>query len=514
MYKKLRVSRLGLLICLALVTAACGSIPLRTPPALVTSLPAAETGTLHEAAEAIEQGLEPGQSAFWLLDRADFSFDARLALVDEAVESLDIQYFIWEKDPTSRLFSHRVIEAANRGVRVRILLDDLTLNGQDGEFSALAKHPNITVRSFNPWRSRNNVGRALEYLLHIDRLNHRMHNKTIIADGQFAMLGGRNIGDRYFGVWKNFVQNDLDIMTVGPAAGQVADSFDLYWNSELSYALNDIVRQRAASQALAPTIATLESVYLADRDRLKEFSLKRKDWNDFFEYLLANYSPGEGMLAVDLPDVETLRPIQLNAPLLDMLRQAKRRVLLSTAYLIPDQEFLDLLADLRARGVEIILLTNSLASNNHMVAHLAYKRVRKRLLDLGVELYEARDDSAYIDEYAVPPIMPEFLGLHSKAIVVDDDLSFVGSPNIDPRSLLINTEIGFIVESPELASRLAALIERDISPEAAWRVYRGERGRLRWTSSAGILKNQPALGFLQRVKAFVINCLPLLKSQA
>lgn len=514
MHKKSRVSRPCLLICLALATAGCGSIPVRTPPAVTVSLPAAQMGTLHRFAEALEQRLAPGESAFWLLDRADFSYDARLALVDEAVESLDIQYFIWEKDPTSRLFSHRVIEAANRGVRVRILLDDLTLNGQDGEFSALAKHPNITVRTFNPWRSRNNVGRALEYLLRIDRLNHRMHNKTIIADGQLAMLGGRNIGDRYFGVWDEFVQNDLDIMTAGPAALEVADSFDLYWNSGLSYALSDVVKPRAAAQPLAPTIETLESVYLSAQDRLKEFPLEIVNWDSFFDHLMNTYSPGRSLLAEDLPDVLAVRPEQLNAPLLDMLRQAKRRILLSTAYLVPDQAFLDLLAALKARGVEIMLLTNSLASNNHMVAHMAYKQVRKQLLDIGVDLYEARDDSIYMSEYATPPIVPNFLGLHSKAIVVDDHLSFVGSPNIDPRSLRINTEIGFIVDSPELTRRLAALIERDISPEAAWRVYRDDRGRLRWSSSAGILKNQPALGFLQRVKAFVINCLPLLKSQA
>jgi putative cardiolipin synthase len=214
-----------------------------------------------------------------------------------------------------------------------------------------------------------------------------------------------------------------------------------------------------------------------------------------------------------LPDVESEVPDQLSQPLLDMVAKAEHRVLLSTAYLIPDQAFVDLVTELEQRGVEVTLLTNSLASNNHMVAHTAYRRWRKKLLRLGVDLFEAREDSLYITDYTAPPIEPGFLGLHSKAIVVDDRLSFVGSPNIDPRSLIINTEIGFIVDSEPLASRLAALIERDISPEAAWQVYLDSRGRLRWESSAGILKRQPALSFKQRLTTFFINLLPL-KSQA
>jgi putative cardiolipin synthase len=508
-----RVIRLSISICIALATAACGSIPTRTPPVAVPPMTGEATGVLDQAAARISAGLPDGQSAFWLLDRADFSFETRLALVDQAVRSLDIQYFIWEKDPTSRLFSDRVRQAADRGVRVRILLDDLTLNGQDGEFSALASHPNISVRSFNPWRSRGNLGRVGEYFMKFGQLNHRMHNKTVIADGRFAIIGGRNIGDRYFGTWEDFVQNDLDVMTTGPAAAEVADSFDLYWNDNLSYALADIARPKAAAQQLAPTVEFLRSVYLSEREKLIEFPLESVSWNSLFEYFIDNYSPGVGVLGQDLPDVESARPDQLYDPILAMLATAERRVLLSTAYLVPDQPFFDLLVALEGRGVEVVLLTNSLASNNHMVAHTAYKHWRKKLLRIGVELYEARDDSAFITEYSTPPTEPAFLGLHSKAIVVDGRYSFIGSPNIDPRSLKINTEIGFFIDSPELAERLTALIERDISPEASWRVHFDERGRLRWESSAGVVKSQPALGLVQRITAFFINWLPL-KSQA
>jgi putative cardiolipin synthase len=281
----------------------------------------------------------------------------------------------------------------------------------------------------------------------------------------------------------------------------------------MSYALADVARPRARAQELAPTREFIRSVYQAEHEKLREYVSESNSWDSFFQELRSTYTPGVCTLAQDSPDVHLDQPDQLYAPMLEMLARAEHRVLLSTAYLIPDQDMFDLLEELVERGVEVTLLTNSLASNNHLVAHMAYKRSRRTLLRTGVRLFEARDDSAFITEYSTPPVEPGFLGLHSKSIVVDDRYSFVGSPNIDPRSLIINTELGYFCESPELAADLAALIERDISPDAAWRVYFDERGRLRWASSAGIEKNQPALGIMQRVTAFFVNLLPL-KSQA
>ncbi len=478
----------------------------------------ADSGALRDLAARIADGVPPGQSAFWLVAGARFSFEARLALVDRAAQSLDIQYFILEKDPTSRLFMDRVVQAADRGVRVRILLDDLTLNGKDAELSALDRHPNISVRTFNPWNSRSKTGRIFEWFMRLGRLNHRMHNKTIIADGAFAILGGRNVGDRYFGVWEDFVQNDLDVMTAGPAAAEVAASFDLYWNSDPSYSVVDVAKPKAAARELDATLEQYREEYLSAAEKLSSFPLETSTWEDLFENLVDTAVAGTSVLGVDLPAVDQIVPGeirsgQLYAQILEVLALAERRVLLSTAYLVPDEQFFDLLADLEGRGVEVVLLTNSLASNNHMVAHTAYKEWRKHLLGIGVDLYEARDDSIYIREYETPPIESAFLGLHTKAFVVDGHLSFIGSPNIDPRSLMINTEIGFFIEGEEFARGLSDLIERDISPDAAWRVYQDERGRLRWSSSAGTVKQQPALGFLQRVTAFFINWLPL-ESQA
>lgn len=504
-----RVGALTALLCAGLV-AGCGSLPPRGDLQSSVALPPAQTGLLHEASGRIVESLAPAESAFWLLDAAAFSFDVRLALVDEAVSSLDIQYFIWEKDASSRLYAHRVLQAADRGVRVRLLLDDLTLNQQDHEFYALTQHPNIEVRTFNPWNLRTNLGRVLELGLRFGHLNHRMHNKIILADGRFAIIGGRNIGDRYFGLWDDFVQNDLDIMAAGPIVEDVEASFDLFWNSEESYPLEAVVKPRARRAGLAQMTEFFEDVYRDASDRLQYFPLEPVNWNTFFDEIVMNRVVGKGHLEQDLPSVRETPPTQLYAPLSALLASAHESVLLSSPYLILDDEMAALLERLVARGVEVRIVTNSLASNNHMVAHSGYRRWRKRLLRMGVELYEARDDSSVIDEYSVPPTSPDFLGLHAKAMVVDDRYSYVGSANVDPRSLVLNTELAFFIDSADLAARLSALIERDMAPDAAWNVTLDGR-RLRWTNSDGTVKRQPALGLKQRILEFFINLLPLKK---
>lgn len=499
------------LICLSLcVLGGCGALPPRGDPAPSSALPPTQTGTLYATSERIHERLDAGESAFWLLDEAAFSFDVRLALVDEAESSLDIQYFIWERDPSARLYAHRLLRAADRGVRVRLLLDDLTLKYQDREFYALAQHPNIEVRTFNPWTLRSNLGRVAEFVLGFGRLNHRMHNKIVAADGHFAIIGGRNIGDRYFGVWDEFVQNDLDIMASGPAADEVVASFDLYWNSAAAYPVETIVRPRTRRAELDDVAGRIEDAYLDSAETLTYFPLQTEDWSVFLDGLVDSFVPGVGHLAQDLPILGDSRPRQLYYAIKAFLETAQERVLVSSPYLILDDEYEQLFADLVDRGVEVVILTNSLATNNHMLAHSGYRRWRKRLLRRGVELYEARMDSPVIEEYTVPPAEPAFLGLHSKAFVVDDRYSFVGSPNLDPRSLVINTELGFFIESPELAAQLTALFERDTSPEAAWKVSL-ERRKLRWTSSAGTVKRQPARGFKQRFIEFFIHLVPFKK---
>jgi putative cardiolipin synthase len=505
-----RLKFLDVAACVFLVAAVggCALPPVRAAFDVSESLPKAAYGRLYEVNRLVSQQLGAGESASWLLDRADYSFDARLALVDQATVSLDIQYFIWETDPSSRLFAERIIQAADRGVRVRILLDDLTLIGQDGEYFGLALHPNIDLRTFNPWRLRSGVGRVGEFFVRFPQLNHRMHNKILAADGLFAIVGGRNIGDRYFGLYDKFVQNDLDIMVAGPALTEISTSFDLYWNSVESFPLEAIIRPKSAASSHQATREFISEFNRDSRDRLGVFLAKTHTWDMFFDDLLVSFSAGPVEYYYDSPRIAEADPAQLILPLYEFIGRAEERVVISSPYMIPDQEFMELLERLIGRGVEVVILTNSLGSNNHTVAHAAYERWRRPLLRLGVVLFEARKDSAAIGFYTTPPGMPGFLGLHTRGIVVDGRYCYIGSANIDPRSLVLNTELGLFVDSEELASRLLALIERDMGPDAAWRVSLAGRRKLSWESSAGAVTRQPASGLLKRFKKFFVGILP------
>ena len=503
---------LSIVIVLSLLSG-CAMSPAGDELPPTYSLPPAGTGALDDYATRIESRLGPDQSAFWLLDRADFALDARLALVDDAVTSLDLQYFIWEKDASAWLFARRVLHAADRGVRVRILLDDLCVSAHEKEFASLGMHPNVEVRTFNPFANRTTAGRVVEFIFRFGRLNHRMHNKSVIADGHFAILGGRNIGDRYFGVYDEFVQNDLDIMAVGPVVDAAAAGFDSYWNSDQAFPLEVAAPRRSANGDLAEFTAFTEATYLAEKERLQSFSLEPTDWTDHFEDLARGFAAGYGLYVQDPPDVNEEPPERFYVELKKMVARTQEKVIISSPYFIPDDEFAEQLEALAARGIRVVVLTNSLASNNHINAHTSYKRWRERLVEAGIELYESRRDSGAIGYYTTPPTQPGFMGLHSKAAVVDDKWSFVGSPNVDPRSMVLNTENGFFIESADLAARVTALIERDIEPRNAWRVSLDEKGELVWTNDVATVTRQPARGFSQRVVEFFINFMPI-KDQA
>ena len=474
-----------------------------------TALAPTSAGTLSAVASRVRTGLDGDDSALWLLDRADYSLEARLAVIDRASRSLDIQYFIWEKDASSRLFAHRIALAAERGVRVRILLDDLTLSQQDGEYHGLSQHPNIEIRSFNPWNRRTSAGRVAEFMVRFGHLNHRMHNKVIVADGHFAIVGGRNIGDRYFGLWDDFVQNDLDVMAVGPVVDAIIEGFDWYWSSRESFPLSSFIRGRDLDADYRETLDAIIAGYRSESDRLAKFPLEIDSWNSFLDELTTTYLPGQARYVIDDPEVARRDPIALVAPLNEFLEQAEESVLISSPYMVPDDEFMALLGSLVSRGVAVTVLTNSLASNNHMIAHSAYALRRRELLRLGVELYESRADSAALSEYTTPPATPAFLGLHTKGIVVDGRYSYIGSANIDPRSLILNTELALFIEGEAVAEELAALIRRDIEPDQAWRVTLEGKRRLVWSSSRGTVRREPAQGFRQRIAEFFISLLPI-----
>jgi putative cardiolipin synthase len=500
-----------LAICAAISVAVCGcaSLPERPPPPVERAAPPAPAGPLHEYAARIETQLGEAVTAHWLLERADAALNARLALADAAVGTLDVQYFVWQNDASGALLALRLLDAADRGVKVRLLLDDFGVSKSGAMVAWLDSHPGIEVRVFNPWASRDSlVGFSIEFLARPKTLNRRMHNKTFIADGCFAILGGRNVGDRYFGLYEPFAEDDLDVLVAGALVTDVSASFDEFWSSPATYPIALLGKSQTPLD-----VATAEARFAANvaaaAPRLKAFPARGADWTDFFATLATTYAAGPTELYRDSPDVANPDRARLYPHFKELVASAQHEVLISSPYFIPDAEFRELIRTLVTRGVRVAIVTNSLATNNHVVAHTGYKRWRRDVLRAGAELYELRVDAATLSEYVTAPTMSRALGLHTKAVVVDRKRAFIGSPNVDRRSMELNTEIGLAAESEDLARRLAALLERDMAPGNAWRVTMDADGWLTWSSGAQTVTRQPATGFSQRAEEFLLNLLPL-----
>jgi putative cardiolipin synthase len=487
----------------------CASLPERSPPAVEHAAAPALAGPLHDYAARIATQIGEGSTAHWLLERADAALTARLALADAAVATLDVQYFVWQNDASGALLALRLLDAADRGVKVRLLLDDFGVSKSGAMVAWLDSHPGIEVRVFNPWASRDSlVGFSIEFLARAKTLNRRMHNKALIADGRFAILGGRNVGDRYFGLYEPFAEDDLDVLVTGAVVADVSGTFDDFWNNPATYpvALLGKAQQPVEVAAAAGRFATNVA---AAAPRLAAFPARGADWTDYLESLATTYAAGPAQLYADSPDVANPDRVRLYPRLKELVASAQREVLISSPYFIPDADFRELIGTLVARGVRVAIVTNSLATNNHVVAHTGYKQWRRDVLRAGAELYELRVDAAALSQYVTAPTMSRALGLHTKAVVVDGMRAFIGSPNVDPRSMQLNTEIGVATDSEQLARELAALLERDMTPENAWRVTMDAEGWLTWSSGAGAVTRQPATGFAQRAVEFLLNLLPL-----
>jgi putative cardiolipin synthase len=390
-----------------------------------------------------------------------------------------------------------------------LLVDDVQGFKSDARFSAAESHPNITIRLFNPWHSRARVTRGFEFVSRMGTLNHRLHNKTIIADGRVGLIGGRNIGDRYFGIYDVFVQNDLDIMFAGPILEPVIEDFDVFWNSAAAIPVKDHVRSGRQNLSLDELRAQLAHEIREQAPRIASFDSTPGDWADWWDALSMRKSVGNAEYMTDSPDFERGGMSELAPELFALLARAEHEIVLCTAYFIADEQMMSLIEHLTQSGVRIVVLTNSIQSNNHMLAHVGYRTWRERLIAAGAEVFELHPEPALMPDYAVPPVNPGYMGLHGKAVVVDGRWAFVGTPNLDPRSLELNAESGIVVDSPELASLLKALILEATLPENAWHVTLDERGSTQWTDADGTIDSEPVRGLVQRLKQFFFRLMPI-----
>jgi putative cardiolipin synthase len=462
------------------------------------ALPPATSGLLAELAGNIAAEHGEKSSGFRVLDSSHSGLYWRLALIDSAVSSLDIQTYLWYPDVSGRLLLERAVLAARRGVKVRLIVDDLLLQGHDQLIANLEAQPNIEFRIFNPWTERGGLlERAGQMLAEMERLNTRMHDKLLIADGRAAVVGGRNIGDHYFGLNEIYNFHDTDLLGIGHIGEQANGMFDKFWNSEWVVSAQNLTTQPDQALAQAQWTEILENNSRAPQ--LENFPRKPKDWRAELTAQAADLRIGTSQLIYDETGEEQIDQNVISG-MFNFFNLAKKELLIMNAYVIPGQRAIDFMQSLSDRGVDVRILTNSLASHDVPAVNSHYEPWRDDFIEAGVELFEFRSDPAIKATVVdVPPVRAEFSGLHSKSAVVDRRFVFIGSMNLDPRSAKINTEMGALVDSPELAADLAAIILRDMGGDNAWHVQMDENGDIFWQNSEETLTKQPARDGMQRV---------------
>jgi putative cardiolipin synthase len=474
-------------------------------PAPSFAEPPATTGVLAAVADHVTETNGSGQSGFHLLDGSHDSLTWRLALIDSAVSSLDILTYLWYPDVSGKLLLERAILAAERGVRVRLVIDDLLTIGQDLPLANIQKLPNVELRLFNPWEKRNLGSRAGEMIAQMERLNTRMHDKLIIADGNAVILGGRNIGDHYFGLNRHYNFHDLDVLAFGAMARNANDMFDHFWNSEWLVSAEHLT----TSPDPAKAEEGWQRLQAENRreEHLASFAVQPKDWSVELAALQPKLRPGTGHLEYDEVSASAVNQGML-ATMFDFFEQAETELLITNAYIIPGEPGMDMLRRLTERGVDISILTNSLASHDVPAVNSHYEPWRKRIIGAGAELYELRADAEIQGLVDIPSVTSKFVGLHTKAAVVDGRHVFIGSMNLDPRSAVINTEMGAMIDSPALADDLREVMLRDMQGDNAWRVTLTDDNKLRWTNDEETVSSQPSRGFLQNVMNQVFKVVP------
>jgi len=476
------------------------------PPPPEFALPAKMEGTFYPIESAIRENHGPEASGFELLDTNEEGLRWRLALIDSATYSLDVQYYLWYGDAAGRIFAKRLLDAADRGVKVRVIVDDLNtllttasrVALRDTVVAWLDAHPHVEIRLFNPWSNRAITGRLGESVAELERVNQRMHNKVMIVDNRATIIGGRNIGDEYMGLNPSFNFHDLDVLGIGPVARQASTVFDAYWNSEWVMPVSALQLQITPGEQSEGRRLLMNN--LDEATSLAQFSLLPRTWSNELAELQQRLHFGTSRVESDLPRGPDIDHVMLNH-IHDSMAAAKRELLIVNAYIIPTDQGIDRLRELEDRGVHVSILTNSLASHDVPAVNSHYKNWRKPILAAGADLYELRHDGQMRQQVAdTAPTRARFMGLHSKAMVVDRSSVFIGSMNYDPRSALFNTEMGVFIESDGLGTALAALIKRDIQPQNSWQVELEKGKSLIWKNDREIVSRQPARNWWQRVE--------------
>jgi putative cardiolipin synthase len=463
-------------LCLAAALGACST------PRLDVPRPASQAWS-HPGETVLGRGFAEqlraygGQSGFNLLVSGMEAFSIRAALAASAERTLDLQYYILSEDTTTQLLLYRVLRAAQRGVRVRLLIDDLFALGRDFDLATFSAHPNIEVRVFNPFLNRGRLGlsQLLELVGDGARLNRRMHNKLWIADNAAAVVGGRNLGDEYFDAHGELNFADLDVLSAGPIVQELSRNFDDYWNSEWAVPIETFVSTPPGTGSVVQFERAWEARLESFRDTDYARALREVGLGLALRSGQLPLTPARADAVYDAPPKLSGQgagesPGAIYLRMRPLVEAARRELLLISPYFIPNEQGIGVLSALARRGVRVRILTNSLASTDYFpLAHAGYARWRTRLVAAGLELYEMRPELPSAVRSREPGRSSSAY-LHTKAIVIDREHAILGSMNLDPRSRVHDTQVALFLESRELGGRVGTLFDEAVRPALAFRV--------------------------------------------
>jgi len=483
-----RGMRLLLIACVVpfLLVSGCASLPTdfkRSPSYVIKETSHTRLGRDIQPVVA----KHPGKSGFHALTEGTDAFATRFYLVQTAEKTLDVQYYIWHDDLTGKVLHNQLLAAADRGVRVRLLLDDLDTAGKDEMLHIIDAHPNVEIRLFNPFANRKR--RVGDFLTDTSRINRRMHNKSLTADNQATIFGGRNIGDEYFDAAEDVGFSDLDVLAIGPIVNEVSQSFDLYWNSQWVYPLSAFKKADSIDASQIQTFRQQSDAFI-ETARSSDYAkaLRSLDIAKLPSVAKLDFSWGKWKLVYDQPskvEAEYVRKETHLAPTLkEGMDKTKSELLIVSPYFVPGTNFTNYLVGLVKSGKRVRIMTNSLAANDVPMVHAGYMRYREDLVKGGVELYEFKAIKGASKE--TKKTKAKWSGssrasLHGKFLGFDRRYMFVGSFNLDGRSVALNTELGAFFESPEYAQMLAEAFEQRAMLKG-YRVLLTDDGDLQWVT--------------------------------
>jgi putative cardiolipin synthase len=466
-----------------------------------------------------EAKIHPGTSGFHLITHGTDALMVRLEMIEAAERTLDLQYYSIQDDETGKLLIKSLLDAADRGVRVRLLIDDITLKKSDKIWSVLHNYPHIELRVFNPFAMEDEsiITRAGHVFDGLGRFNKRMHNKVFIADNQLAIIGGRNLGDAYFGSSQDFNFRDLDVLSAGPIVGQISNSFDSYWNSKEAYPI-DIIKPIKTDVETIQEIHNALNYHWKQKEKAEPLSaftpLFQQLQNGNLKFIWA-----KGELAADSPNkIEVSREVAESKPaniLETLANKAKSDFIIVSPYFIPGDEGVEWIKSLTGKGVKVRILTNSLGSTDVVAVHSGYEQYRAPIIKSGADLYELKPIPG---KYPRPGRFSSSsrASLHNKIYVIDGQDIVVGTFNLDPRSIELNTEVVLVIHSKELAAQVEEMFEKTTSPASSFHLVLAppnvSKQHLEWITEEknkeAHYTNEPESGFWRRVKSGIFSLMP------